>query len=60
MKIGNVLMLIAESIFYASMIAIIYLVALYMEHSLLYKLSIIICIASGISWMSLYAIKKEN
>ncbi len=60
MKIGNVLMVIAGTLFYTSLIAIIFLAALYMEHSTLFKLLTMTCIASVISWMSLFAIKNEK
>ena len=60
MKIGNILMTIAGILFYTSLITLILLAAIYMEHSILFRLLIITCIASVISWMSLYAIKNEK
>lgn len=60
MKIGNLLLGIAGLLSYTSLMLVVLLAAIYMEHSLMFKLLTIIFISSSISWMCLFAIKNEK
>lgn len=60
MKIGNLLLGIAGVLSYTTLMLIVLLAAIYMEHSLMFKLLTITFISSTISWMCLFAIKNEK
>ena len=60
MKIGNLLLIITGTMSTISLVYMTFLAMFYQEHTSVFHLVLITFIFSAISFMSLYAIKKEN